>query len=177
MGNRRIRIAFIVLIAVAVFMGITLFANLGYATSGLTEPRLQGSSNAFDEELYFSTVQLYQRINANGEDYNAPSATVSVSTDGDTVTIDANGFDHIGDKLVIKCTITNDHPDLAAQLEATVSQYSRSDLFDIAINRTCDTAVPSNGGTQDIFVSIVLKNSVSEAIVVPFTVNIHALAA
>ena len=177
MGNRKIRIAFMVLITVAMFMGITLFANIGFATSDLMEPRLQGSSNAFDESLYFSAVQLYQRTNANGEDFNAPSANVSVSSDGDTVTIDAKGFDHIGDKLVIKCTITNYHPDLAAQLEARVSQCSRTDLFDIAINRTCDTAVHSNGGTQDVFVSIVLKDCVSEAVVVPFSINIHAIAA
>ena len=67
MGNRKIRIAFMVLITVAMFMGITLFANIGFATSDLMEPRLQGSSNAFDESLYFSAVQLYQRTNANGE--------------------------------------------------------------------------------------------------------------
>lgn len=178
MATRRVRIAFITLVTITLIASVFLFANLGYAASAdLLDVRSGGSGDAFDEAIYFSSVQIHQRINGNGEHYDAPSADVHISSDGDTITIDANSFDAIGDKLVIKCTVMNEHPDFAVQLEPSIAESNYSDYFDITINRSNTDAVLSNGGTQDIFISFVLKENVLEDTVVTCNINFNAYVA
>ena len=181
MKQRRTVVVAFLLLAVLV-MGIG-YANLtdnlfmkGEAALATTAAR-----DTFDQNVFFSAVSVNS---TTGSNTSTPDSVVIGSTDPDSATFYVKSLGKKDEMVQFKFTIKNESTEFDAVISLDENYPSTTDATNFTITySTSPSAVNTGnitcaaGGTVDVYVTVLLKNSPTANLSAAFNVNLTATSA